>query len=859
MSSSLPSGTLVIAEKKTLATSIAAAFDGAVLKGNYYETPGGGKIGWSRGHLFEFSDFDTYIPEQMAGSWQKSRSILPLIPPRLKRQFKDSQAKASFGVLKDLVGQARTIVHAGDPDREGQAIVDETLETLGWRGPVLRFWTTALDRKSIQAAFSKMADNESRRSLRFAQRCRNEGDYLLGMNFTRIYTVDGGQFFRVGRVKTPTLALVVWRDRKIAAFKVSDFYVPVIAPLWKSAAFEARFLVPSDDFQAKMDESGRLIDRAEAQRIVDAGVADKSNRVVASNFANKEQQAPLPYSTLELQAAGSRRYGFTAQQTLDLAASLYQKGITTYPRVDCRYFPESFHETAVESLRPFADELKLDLARKHSAFSDKNVADHAHYAIGLTGQGGSMTDDELKVYGIIRDSIAALFTPPWRYRSGELRIKSGSWAGGIDLIWSAKGRATIDPGWKRILGKNEEEDEEMTLPEIPVGTKLEIPSGRLEAKKTTPPAYFTDATLTAAMDNIHTVVDDPRAKAMLKEVSGIGTNATRATVIEELISGNLLRRDKKLVKATPAGHTLIDSLESINSPLCDPVLTAQWEEKLTAIAKLPPERAESAYQGMMQETIAAMREWAGLKIKASGGVECPKCHEPACRQFKSKAKGTMFWRCSACDSGFQDAGKKPGEAFRSREQQEGVECPKCRAHAVVRLESNKKPGVFYFSCTAPECRKNFADDGGKVGHCFDDPRPSEAGGVCPSCRNATVIRLESTKKPGLFYHRCTTRTCNKAFADEGGKVGPEFGAAVAGEACPACKAKTLVRRESKNKPGVFYWRCTTSTCDKGFGDNNGAVGDEFGGGSKSGGKSPPPPARGKSGSKSGGKSSGRGR
>ncbi len=769
----LPAGTLVIAEKSSLAEAIARAFPTAPRRQGYFDAGNHVRIGWARGHLFEMADFDHYIPQDFRGSWAKSRSMLPLVPERLKRVYNGADGKKAYETLRDLIAEARLIVHAGDPDREGQGIVDDILEQAGWRGPVRRLWTTALDPKSILEALARMKDNNSYRALWYAQRCRRDADYLVGMNFTRIYSVDGGQFYRVGRVKTPTLALVVWRDREIAGFRSRDYYLPVIAPVWEGSGFDAGFDVSGPDFPARMDDRHRLLDRAQAQGILDAGRGDPAARVVESNFEDRSQIAPLPYSTLELQKAASARFGFTAQRTLDLADSLYKKGITTYPRVDCRYFPESFLETAIASMRPYVAEFDLDLDRRHPAFNDRKIAEHAHYAIGLTGERGEMTPDEVRVYELVRDTIAALFAPPWRYRTGVLRIQSGIWSE-HRLVWKATSRRTVAAGWSGILrGTSEDSEEDSALPEIPVGTVLAVPDGRLLAKKTEPPAHYTDATLVAAMDNVHRVIDDPKAKAILKEASGIGTNATRATVIEELVSGGLVARQKKLIKASPAGHSLIDSLESVKSPIADPVLTAAWEEKLSTIASLPPEEAEPAYRHFMGEMVDAMRVWAEARIAMRGGEPCPDCAEPACRKFKSRKSGLVFWGCSACQNRFADEKGRPGRKFEATVQQAGESCPKCRVEAVVRRESQKKPGVFYWRCTA--CHKNFADDSGRPGRDFDEKPPVRAGDPCPKCRKPAAVRLESQKKPGVFYWRCTA--CQAAFGDNAGQCGAEFGAA----------------------------------------------------------------------------------
>jgi ssDNA-binding Zn-finger/Zn-ribbon topoisomerase 1 len=508
-------------------------------------------------------------------------------------------------------------------------------------------------------------------------------------------------------------------------------------------------------------------------------------------------------------------------------------------------------------MRPFAESMGLDLTQRHAAFNDKKIGESAHYAIALTGMTGAMDADETKIYEIVRDTIAALFAPAWQYRAGTLRIMSGTFQG-QPLIWHANGKSTINPGWKKILGGAEEEDDpESSLPEIPNGTMLTIPEGRLDSKKTTPPAHYTDDTLIKAMDNVHKVVDDPRAKAMLKEVSGIGTNATRATVLEELIDGKLLTRSKKMLLASPQGHTLIDSLESVGSPLSDPVLTASWEEKLADIAKRPPGQGESAYQTMIAEIHQAMHEWEKLKIKGQAGSECPSCHEATCLKFKSKTTGNVFWKCGACQDRFNDENGKPGRSYGPKGPQAGETCPKCGAGTVVRREG-KKPGVFYWRCTSEGCGKNFEDENGKIGRCFDDPRPSQAGEICPKCKTPHLIRLEG-KKPGVFYWRCTHEKCGKNFSDESGKVGRCFDdprPTESGEVCPQCGAATVVRRESGKKPGVFYWRCTAPKCDTGFKDANGSLGDPFPSTSSSGSGSS---GRSSSGKSAGGKSTGAGK
>ena len=342
---------LFIAEKPSLGKAIAVEL-GVTQTCQGYIVCGNDAVTWCFGHLLEQYDPDDY--DEAWKLWR--RSSLPMIPREWRLKPKES-TRAQLQVISNLLGEAATVVNTGDPDREGQLLVDEVLEHFRYTGPVQRIWLASLDSRSIQKALATLKDNRDYANLRDSARARSQADWLIGMNATRAMTLRGGESGRdgvlsMGRVQTPTLALVVNRDREIAAFTPIDYLV-LQATLQHDAGMFSALFKPSEP-QPGLDSEGRLVDGATVQGIMDA-VRGKNGIITSVTREKKKKPVmPLPHCLSSLQKAASSKLGMTAQQILDTAQSLDEKKLTTYPRTDCRYLPEEqFGDTARDHYRPF--------------------------------------------------------------------------------------------------------------------------------------------------------------------------------------------------------------------------------------------------------------------------------------------------------------------------------------------------------------------------------------------------------------------------------------------------------------------------------------------------------------------------
>ena len=591
---------LFIAEKPSLGKAIAAEL-GVTQTCQGYTVCGNDAVTWCFGHLLE-----QYDPDDYDDAWKLwRRSSLPMIPREWRLKPKES-ARAQLQVISNLLGEAATVVNTGDPDREGQLLVDEVLEHFRYTGPVQRIWLASLDSRSIQKALATLKDNRDYANLRDSARARSQADWLIGMNATRAMTLRGRESGRdgvlsMGRVQTPTLALVVNRDREIAAFTPIDYLV-LQATLQHDAGTFSAIFKPSET-QPGLDSEGRLVDGATAQGIMDA-VRGKNGIITSVTREKKKKPVPLPHCLSSLQKAASSKLGMTAQQVLDTAQSLYEKKLTTYPRTDCRYLPEEQFSDAARIITALGSSVsgleavtaKADSALKGPVWDTKKIT--AHHAIIPTGEEPrSLTAQEKELYLMIAVQYFLQFYPPMLYEAQKILATI------VETAWEARGRMIIEPGWTGFAAEEDDEDAkkkeaEQSLPSV--GNNDTVLCADVDAlkKKTTPPSKFSEGSLIEAMANIHRFVSDAKAKAVLKENEGIGTEATRAGIIETLKNRGFIVASGKSLVSTPLGQSLIDMTPDT---LRDPVTTAQWEQRLEAIT-----RGETSLEDFMREQYAAL-------------------------------------------------------------------------------------------------------------------------------------------------------------------------------------------------------------------------------------------------------------
>ncbi|WP_297897149.1 DNA topoisomerase III [Shewanella sp.] len=649
---------LYIAEKPSLGRAIADVLPKPHKKGDgFIEAANGDCVSWCVGHLLEQAEPDAYNPEYK--SWKFEH--LPIVPD--KWQLKPKAAtRSQLSVLKKLVKQANTLVNAGDPDREGQLLVDEVIAYLGVTGDKLhqtqRLLVSDLNPQAVKRALTQLRSNREFIPLSTSALARSRADWLYGMNMTRAYTIQGKKVgyqgvLSVGRVQTPLLGLVVRRDEEIANFQSKPFY-EVLAHLAteKQETFSAKWQ-PSEACLPYMDEEGRVLARGLAQNVVNR-ISDKPALVTQLASKDKKQNPPLPYSLSALQIDAAKRFGMSAKDVLDTCQSLYERHkLITYPRSDSRYLPVEQHSLAPAVLRAVsqgAGELLQganapDPKLKSKAWDDKKV--DAHHAIVPTEKTAnllSLSLREKQLYLHIARQYLAQFYPAYCYSETTVQVTI---EGGL---FNTKARQDQSLGWKQLFarqepnsskasgnqsteestGKDDEESDEFIgqLPPLKLGQVLHCTRGELLEKNTQPPKAFTDATLLSAMTGISRYVTDPEVRKILKETDGLGTEATRAGIIELLFKRGFLQRLGKSIVSTDVGKGLINSLPASATT---PDMTALWEASLNGIC-----HKETSYQAFMQPllgTLSTLIQNAGAQLPtALNGLKGQGYRKPSAKK-----------------------------------------------------------------------------------------------------------------------------------------------------------------------------------------------------------------------------------
>ena len=690
---------LIIAEKPSVAQAVAGVLGGAKKADGYVDCPSlRTRVTWCFGHLLEQAK-----PEDYVGGRVDSKH-LPVIPDRWQLQPRDGGAGKQVKVIRDLLKDATEVVNAGDADREGQLLVDEVLLYLGWKGKTSRLWLSSLDDESVQRALVTVKSNDAMRPLYESALARQRADWLMGMNCSialsrNLQAVGVQGAWSVGRVQTPTLALLVDRKREIDHFKARDHY-QVEAAL--DGDTRALWQIP-EDFLI----DGLLLDKAAAEAVAKAVEGQKTT---VDKFTRKtgERAAPLPYTLGALQKAASSRLGLSAKDTLAAVQELYEAKVATYPRTDCPYLPVEMHGAAAGILKAIGGDgiAGLDPARKHAAWNTGKV--EAHHGLIPTGQNpdaASLSANAKRVFDLIRESYIGLFMPPEKFESREAIFVFSS-----GERFRAAARIVLEPGWTKLGAQDEGEGDaaEATgkLPILAEGQVLACSVAQILPKRTAPPKSYTDGTLIAAMTGVHRLVTDPKLKARLKETSGLGTEATRASMIEVLITREYAERRKKEIHPTDRGVQLIDMLRKVAPDLADPGTTALQEDALADIAA-----GRAALAAFMQVQVDATREFSrtlleGKLTEAQLVVHaCPACGGARCVQRTSKA-GSVYHRCLDCEAVFGDDGGKPGKRFEDRPAGEGAQKtsgagaagPKCPSCKKPTFKNETKTGKAYYRC-----------------------------------------------------------------------------------------------------------------------------------------------------------------
>ena len=565
-----------IAEKPSVARDIAQVL-GATERHDGYIEGNGYQITWTFGHLCELK-----YPEDYYEPWHRwSLAALPMVPPRFGiRLKKDRGVAKQFKVIKGLFQKADKIINCGDAGQEGELIQRWVLQMSGAKCGVERLWISSLTEESIREGFNSLKDSSAYKNLYEAGLCRAIGDWLLGMNATRLYTLKfgsqerGAQPLSVGRVQTPTLAMIVNRQNEIDNFVPQPYWV--LTTNYRGAVFTATGGNYSDE-----DKAREALAKIMGRDFTVDGITRKEGK----------EAPPRLFDLTSLQVECNRKFSFSAEKTLQIAQSLYEKHVTTYPRVDTTYLSDDIFpkcKAILNSLRQYADILQplrgKALKKSKKFFDTSKVTDH--HAIIPTGvEANSLVPDEAKVYDLVARHFIAAFYPDCIFATTTVLGHCE------DVKFKATGKQILDPGWRNVfpMQKREDDDEEENKKDVPEAVLPDFVKGESGAhkpsvaKKTTqPPKPFTEATLLRAMETAGKNVEDDSLRDALKE-NGIGRPSTRAAIIETLFRRRYIAKQRKSIFPTVTGRELIATIHE--NLLKSAELTGQWEKKLREIER----------------------------------------------------------------------------------------------------------------------------------------------------------------------------------------------------------------------------------------------------------------------------------
>jgi DNA topoisomerase-3 len=620
---------------------------GATQRGEGCLNGSGVTITWCIGHLVEAAAPEVY--DAALKRW--SLEQLPIIPQQWRVEVKPKTA-TQFKVVKALLAKATHLVIATDADREGELIAREIIDLCGYRGPIERLWLSALNDASIRTALGKLRPSSDTLPMYYSALARSRADWLVGMNLSRLFTLLGRQagydgVLSVGRVQTPTLKLVVDRDREIAAFKSVPFWAIDVSLSAEGQAFAAQWVAPDDC----TDDAGRCLQQPVAQQAAQQIRAAGSAQVVSVGTERVREGPPLLFDLGTLQEVCSKQLGLDVQETLQIAQALYETHkATTYPRSDSGYLPESmFAEVPAvldsllktdPSLRPIMSQ--LDRSQRSRAWNDGKVT--AHHGIIPTLEPANLSalsEKELAVYRLIRAHYLAQFLPHHEFNRTVAEFSCGQQT----LV--ATGKQVVVKGWRLVLAEPQADEDgddaarSQVLPPLREGLACQVAEVEIKALKTMPPKPYTQGELVKSMKGIARFVTDPRLKQKLKDTTGIGTEATRANIISVLIARGYIVKKGRSIRASDAAFTLIDA---VPAAIADPGTTAVWEQALDMIeaGQLTLDVFLSKQATWISQLIAQYGSMS-LSIKLPHGPACPQCGAPT-RQRTGKSG--PFWSCS---------------------------------------------------------------------------------------------------------------------------------------------------------------------------------------------------------------------
>jgi len=574
---------MCIAEKPSVAKEIAHVI-GATVRRNGYMEGNGYCVTWTFGHLCSLQE-----PNEYTEKWKQwNLSVLPMIPSKFRIKLIDDEGiKKQFAIIEELVSKAEMVINCGDAGQEGELIQRWVLTKAKCNVPVKRLWISSLTEEAIREGFDKLMESKDFDTLYAAGSARAIGDWLLGMNATRAYTLkygNGKNVLSIGRVQTPTLALVVERQKTIENFKPETYWE--IRTDYRGGLFSYT--------------RGRFNTKAEAEALLEK-IQTQELEILSIERKKAMESPPKLFDLTLLQVECNRKYAFTADNTLKIIQSLYEKKLTTYPRVDTNFLPNDQYAKVpgiLKGLKPYENLVQPILTggkikKSSKVFNDKKITDH--HAIIPTGVFSyDMSPDEKRVYDLVARRFIAAFYPDCEIANTTVMAKIG------EEEFKATGKQIIDPAWRVVFGVNtDKQNDENVLPVYEKGEHGPHTPEILE-KETQPPKYYTEADLLRAMETAGKQVEDEELRDLMKE-NGIGRPSTRAGIIETLQKRHYIRKDKKRLLATPTGIELIDTIQ--NDLLKSAELTGQWEKKLRMI-----EDGKYEVNGFMEELKVMVNE-----------------------------------------------------------------------------------------------------------------------------------------------------------------------------------------------------------------------------------------------------------
>ncbi len=792
---------LYICEKPSLAKVLAENLGSPVKKASYYEV-NGDYVAWLKGHIIELIMPDDYKPE-----WERkvcNYDVLPMIPKEFCKQV-----KTGFGYpdlykgLKALSSKADIIVNVGDPDREGQYLVDEVLDMLGWQGKTERLFINAYDDATVKKALNSIEDNKSDKNYNMYRSafCRDITDWLIGMNGSRKFSLDAGYSVAVGRVQIPILALVYRRNKEIDNFKPVKYYKVKATNVAQNVSFISEWKPTEQEKKFGFDSEDRLIENTVG---IDIAAKVKGNDGVLEKIIREHKKVPqpLPFNLATLQGTACAKLGISLKELDEIMQSLYEKHkLLTYPRSDCEYIPESQFGDAPGILSMLASLNDAELSKMVSgadssicsrAFNTKKTtAHHAIIPTSVKPDFSKLTEGELGVYLIAAKRYVLQFYPLYEYDSTKFSIRCK------DELFEASGSVVTDFGWKQFSRDEENDnqkdsDENNSLPDIAEGSMVFFDDVKLVENVTKPPKRFTQKDLIAALCNAHKFVKDKNLREVIKNIKGLGTPATRSKIIEKLLErGTLMEQDsgkgKKKNKELYTAPEVEELVNALPDELTYPDQTALIELDLDKVAS--GEVSESEYVSKISVYIKNLMQIKGKftpkeRPEDKNHPTCPVCGKG--RLYLHEGKFGKFWSCSAykegCTASFDDNKGKPVI----------ISCPECQKGFLRRRKS--KTGNYFWSCSdyANGCKAFYYDNNGKP----DIPPPPEK---CPVC--GKKLNQINTKKGKFWVCEDSKNGCKAPwFADIKGK--PQI------IKCPNCDG-FLIKREGK---AGFFYACSNFDC-----------------------------------------------